>query len=124
LLLLSKVLRNQFPQYLLWPFSLVPLISLYVENSLGKHIGFTFGLNEMTLLGGRGKKSHLDHLPLKEAGESDDQKLFLPWMHLLQNHWGDLRVFLWRQQNQNATILICISPKGPPSSKPRQSRFL
>lgn len=57
-----------------------PMISPYAENSLRKHTGFTFGLNEKDIVKGGGggrKSSHLDHLLPKEASESDEQD----WSH-------------------------------------------
>lgn len=53
------------------------MISPYAENSLRKHTGFTFGLNEKDIVKRGGKSSHLDHLLHKEASESDEQD----WSH-------------------------------------------
>lgn len=78
LLHFSEVLSKQSPQYIIWPFYLVPLISLYAENSQRKYTGFTFGLNKKDIVKKEKKSSHLDHLSLNETRESDEQRLFSP----------------------------------------------
>lgn len=124
LLRFSGVLSNQFPQYIIiWPFYLVPMISHYAENSLRKHNGFTFGLNEKDIVKREEKSSHLHHLLYNEASERDEQRLFSPSRHLPPNRSGHFECFREGSTTRTPLTHTCF-PKEPVSPRARKWRSL
>lgn len=118
----SKVLSNQFPQYSIWPFSLVPMISLYAENSLRKHNGFTFGLNEKDIV--KREKNlviliicyTMKQVRVRSKGcchhdASAPQSLRSLW------------VLLWRQQSRMPTVLSCTFPQKAFNPKTKKAEL-
>lgn len=99
LLHFSKVLSNQFPQYVIWPFYLVPMISLYAENSLRKYTGFAFGLKEKDMVK-RGKiKSSRSCDTMRQLTVTSKGRLPRECTCFILSQ---VALFLWRQHNPNA----------------------
>lgn len=99
------------------------MISHYAENSLRKHNGFTFGLNEKDIVKREEKSSHLHHLLYNEASERDEQRLFSPWRHLPPNRSGHFECF--REDSTTRTPSTHTRfPKEPVSPRARKRRSL